>query len=142
MEEENESVDVHIIELKQSSLMCFLINLSLVTSGLIVGVRSAKLRQKLLDKVKDVSLSKATEVCRLFEKTAKQGKHLKTAADSASRWSWISSVLYKKRTWRVAYRRFSCDIISSQFCKSSYWQPPFWFPLYMERYCKIQQYVL
>ena len=39
------------------------------------------------------------------------------------------------------YRRFSCDVISSQFCKSSYWPPPCWFPLSMERYRKKQQNV-
>ena len=39
-------------------------------------------------------------------------------------------------------RGFSCDVISSQFCKSSYSRPPCWFPLYMEVYWKIQQNLL
>ena len=39
------------------------------------------------------------------------------------------------------YRGFSCDVISSQFCKSSYSRLPCWFPLYMEQYWKIQQNV-
>ena len=44
------------------------------------------------------------------------------------------------REYRVKTTRgFSCDFISSQFCKSSYSRPPCWFPLYMERYRKIQQ---
>ena len=39
------------------------------------------------------------------------------------------------------YRGFSCDVISSQFCKSSYSQLPCWFPLSIARYRKIQQNV-
>ena len=31
-------------------------------------------------------------------------------------------------------RGFSCDIILSQFCKSSYLRPPCWFPYSMEQY--------
>ena len=33
-------------------------------------------------------------------------------------------------------RGFSCDVISNQFCKSSYLGPPCWFPLYTELYWK------
>ena len=39
------------------------------------------------------------------------------------------------------YRRFLCDVISSQFCKSSYSRPPCWFPFSMKGYWKIQQNV-
>ena len=38
-------------------------------------------------------------------------------------------------------RGFSCDVISSQFCKPSYSQPPCWFPLSMAWYRKTQQNV-
>ena len=36
-------------------------------------------------------------------------------------------------------RAFSCDVISSQFCTSSYLRPPCWFPLSMARYGKTKQ---
>ena len=36
----------------------------------------------------------------------------------------------------MVYRGFSCDVISSQFCKSSYSRLPCWFPLSMERHRK------
>ena len=38
-------------------------------------------------------------------------------------------------------RGFSCDVITCQFCKSSYSWPPCGFPLSMARYRKIQQNV-
>ena len=41
----------------------------------------------------------------------------------------------------INFRGLICDVISSQFCKSSYLWPPCWFPLYMARYWKIQQIV-
>ena len=39
---------------------------------------------------------------------------------------------------RTAYRGFSCDVISSRFCKSSHFRPPCWFPLCMVQYRKIE----
>ena len=36
-------------------------------------------------------------------------------------------------------RGFSCDIISSKFCKSSYSRPPCWFPVCMRRHWEKQQ---
>ena len=57
--------------------------------------------------------------------------------------------------WRVYlvvcplyYRGFSCDVISSQFCKSSYSRPPCWFPIawamagYIGKYNKMSRYFL
>ena len=38
-------------------------------------------------------------------------------------------------------RVFSCDVISSWFCKSSHLRPPCWFPLRMVRYRKTQENV-
>ena len=38
-------------------------------------------------------------------------------------------------------RRFSCDIISSRFCKSLHFRPSCWFPLRMVRYRKTQENV-
>ena len=44
-----------------------------------------------------------------------------------------------------AYRGFSCDVISSQFCKSSYLRPPCWFPFAwpgIGKYNKLSDYFL
>ena len=50
---------------------------------------------------------------------------------------------YESKIVCTQYNRgLSCDVISSQFCKSSYLHPPCWFPLSMAQYGKIQQTVL
>ena len=49
---------------------------------------------------------------------------------SSTKGEWITN-------W-YAYRGFSCDVISSQFCKSSYSRPPCWFPVTTVRYWKTQ----
>ena len=49
--------------------------------------------------------------------------------------------IFHNSSWLKANRGVSCDVISSQFCKSSYSRLPCWFPLSMVRYRKTQQNV-
>ena len=50
-------------------------------------------------------------------------------------WQYLS--WREKQKFILPYRGFSCDVISSQLCKSSYSLPLWPFPLYMEQYCEI-----
>ena len=53
------------------------------------------------------------------------------------------SILKSSPNWQTCLncRGFICDVISNQFCKSSYLLAPSWFPLRTRRYWKIQQNV-
>ena len=42
--------------------------------------------------------------------------------------------------WKHIKKGFSCEITSSQFCKSLYSRMPCWFPLYTERFNKMSSY--
>ena len=55
-------------------------------------------------------------------------------------WGWIKCSILMDKWFQMknCSRRFSCDVISSQFCKSSYSRPPCWFPRITVRYWKIQ----
>ena len=49
------------------------------------------------------------------------------------------------RHMKTLYRGFSCDVISRQFCKSSYSRPPCWFPFAwpgIAKYNKMSHYFL